>query len=386
MAIAIQSVANVFTAPNRTTDVVGVANISNASEPVNAEDPTATGAIWSANRILLGQTSTIGGTLPLRGPGGASPPLANAWVPGRILQSGGWAEVRYATAGGDTLQAGSTTTALKLATTESSVDDFLVGLPIQHANIGTGFRATSIVTSYEGATRMATIGETIVAPTGAYVIPAHIRYVLGTMTSTPPLLSISVWRDKKRYDYSDFRPSSLKFDVPVSNESNQSFPSCEFSGRGILVGVYDDTTPLVSDAVLAIPVAAARGGKFYMDKVKLGHQMMSFTTSFEIGAPSNQNQDAGQDGYEILSGTRTVELDINAMAVSDFDLQSRINAQTPVSIMDTWGNGAGNNWGLTLPNLVLDPLNPGDRNGFNSLTGNAMPTDVDKSAALTIWW
>src|SRR3546814_2186893 len=47
------------------------------------------------------------------------------------------------------------------------------------------------------------------------------------LSTAPPLLSISVWRDKKRYDYRDVRPTSLTLDMPVANEANQVFPSLE---------------------------------------------------------------------------------------------------------------------------------------------------------------
>jgi len=42
--------------------------------------------------------------------------------------------------------------------------------------------------------------------------------------------------------------------------------------------------------------------------------------------------------------------------------------------------------GIGAPNICLDPFSPGDRNGYVNLTGNAYTTDIDKSAALTIWW
>jgi hypothetical protein len=138
--------------------------------------------------------------------------------------------------------------------------------------------------------------------------------------------------------------------------------------------------------MLNIPIPAARGGKFLMDRVKLGHQSIRFTESVDVAAASNQNQDAGQDGYDITGGNRAISLDVNQMAVADFDLEARVDNQTIIPILSTWGMGIGNRFGLLLPNNVLDPMSPGDRNGFVNLTGDAAPTDVDKSAAFTIWW
>jgi hypothetical protein len=389
VAFAIQSVQGTFVQPNTTTDLLAVANATNTHDVIEADDPTATGAIWDAPKVYLGQTATIGGSIPLRGPGGASPPAANGWAPGRILQAGGWAEIRKATSSTGAVVAGSTTTAFNLAVSESSVDDFLLGAPLQHAVIGTGFRATTLIQDYAGAGRVATIPETLgSAPTAAttYTIPAYLSYVLGTLTTSNPYLSVSVWRDKKRYDYRDWQPASIAINVPVANEANTGFPDMAFSGKALIVGEFDDTTPTLAPSVLATAIAPARGGKFYLDRVKLGHQNTTFTASYTVAAASNQNQDAGQDGYDVTGGSRQVALDLNQMAVTDFAIATRVGNRTVLPIFETWGLGAGNNWGFIVPNTTLSGFSPGDRNGYVNLTGNAETVDIDKSAALTIWW
>lgn len=387
MAVAIQAVANTFTAPTA-ADIMAVSVPANNYEALTADDPTATGAIWSSRRIYLGKTGTAGATYPLRGPGGAGPPLANAFVPGRIFLSAGWTEIRNPAPINGVFQAGSTTTSLVLAAGESAVDDIYLGAPIQTANVGTGFRGTTLIRDYVGASKTAVLAETIVAPAAAvaYTIPAYLSYVLGTLATQPTYLSISIWRDKKRYDFMNWRPTSFRIDVPVANEANSVFPSIDFSGRGTPMPVADEAAPAVPAALLALPLAPARAGKFYADSIKLGHQSISFVENVTVGAASNQNQDAGQDAYDIIDGNRTVSIDLNQMAVTDFDVDSRVDNQTIVPFLSTWGLGAGNRMGLLLPNNVLDPLNPGDRNGYVNLTGDAFPTDVDKSAAFTIWW
>jgi hypothetical protein len=389
MAVAIQVSAGTFIQPNTTTDLIAGSSITNSHEAITAEDPTATGAIWEGNRVYLGKVATVGATLPLRGPGGATPPALNAFVPGRIMQSAGWAEIRKAAANTGALAAVGTATTLTLANTESAVDDFLVGAPIQHTVIGTGFKQTSLVTDYVGSTKVATLGETMGsnATNGSnYTIPAYLSYVLGTLTTAPPVLSISVWRDKKRYDYRDWAPTSLAVNIPVGNEANTGFPDITFSGRATVQAIVDEASPILPSSILAIPVPPARNGKFYLDRVKLGHQSLSFTESATVAAQSNQNQAAGQDAYDILSGSRATAIDLNQMAVTDFDLHAREDAQTVVPVLSTWGAGSGNNWGFVQPAIALDPFSPGDRNGYVSITGNAVTIDIDKSAALTLWW
>lgn len=389
MAVAIQSAVGTFVQPSAATDLMAVSNPTNANAIVSADDPTATGAVWESGRVFFGKQSTVGATFPIRGPGGVAPPAANAWVPGRIFQAAGWAEIRKATSSSGVLAAGSTTSALALASSESSVDDFLMGAPLQTAAIGTGFKQTTVVRDYVGASKTALLAETLgTAPAAgtAYTIPAFLSYVLGTLSSPPPVLSISVWRDKKRYDFRDWAPSSLAGTFPVANEANTSFPDWTFTGRGISVGTFDDTTPTLPTSILAVPIVPVRNGKFYLDKVMLGHQSLSFTEAATVAAASNQNQAAGQDGFDIISGTRTTALDLNQMAVTDFDLHGREDNQSIISALSTFGFGPGNNFGFVLPNMVLNPFSPGDRNGYVSLTGDAIPTDVDKSAAFCIWW
>jgi len=389
MAIALQVLPDTFVQPSLATDLIAVSAPTNTPEGITADDSTATGTVWETNRILLGKAATVGATVPLRGPGGVAPPAANAWAPGRVLQSAGWAEIRKATANTSALAAVGTATTLTLANTENATDDFLVGAPIQHTVIGTGFKATSLVTDYNGTTKVATIGETMgtnAASGSNYTIPAFLLYQLGTLTTPPPALSISIWRDKKRYDYKNWTPSSLAINIPVANEANTGFPDMTFSGRAVVVAVVDESSPVLPSALLQVPVAPARNGKFYLDRVKLGHQSLAFTESATVGAQSNQNQAYGQDAFDILSGSRATAIDLNQMNVSDFDLHAREDAQTVMPVMSTWGVGAGNNWGFVQPAIALDPFAPGDRNGYVNLTGNAVTVDVDKSAALVIWW
>lgn len=390
MAIAIQPVGGVFTAPTA-NDLIPVSPPTNGDDIVSAEDPTATGSVWAAPRVYLGRTSNAGATMALRGPGGAAPPAANAWVPGRVLQAAGFTEVRLAAAITAALIAGSTTTGFKLDAAASAVDDFYIGMPIQHAVIGTvgTVKGTSVVVDYDGTAKLASIGETVVAPAAAsqYTIPANLTYVLGTLTTAPPLLSVSIWRDKKRYNYKDCRPTSLTLDNPVSNEANTGYPSMEFALKGLPESVVDEASPVLPNSVLQIPIPPYRAGKFYLDRVKLGHQSNRFTMSAETAGASNANADFGQDPYEIMSGDRSVELDLNQMAVSDFAIDSRVDAQTIMSMMSVWGLAAGNRFAFSVPEIVLNPMNnPGDRNGFVNLTGNAAFAGVDKSAALSLFW
>lgn len=389
MAVVIQPTAGLYQAPTLPDHIVPVSVPNNDYQGITADDPTATGAIWKSRRIYLGRSGTSGCTIPIRGPGGAAPPLANVWPVGYFFQAAGCAEIRSAAPATEAFQAGSTTTAVVLANTRSAVDDTYIGTPIQFTAVGTGFRQTTLLMDYTGATKTGDLAETLGgAPAGAsaYTIPAYLSYRLGTLTTAPPLLSITIWRDGKKYMYKDWRPTSFSIDMPVTNEANTVFPSIDVSGKCSPAGVADEVGPVVPDAVLAIPPVACRAGKWMLDRTKLGHQSTRFVINLDIGAASNQNADAGQDEYNITGGNRSLTLDVNDSAVTDFDFDSRIDNQTIIPILSTWGGAAGNRFGVVFPHNVLDPMSPGDRNGFVNLTGDAQPTDIGNSMAFTIWW
>lgn len=386
LGVALQPIPGQFVLPD-VNGLIGVSQPSNSNETISAADPTQTGTIWDAPRIFLGQTGTGGGTIPLRGWGAGAVPLGNAWALGLIMQACGFAEIRRAADQAATaIGAGSTTTAIALANSESAVDDFMVGMPIQSASFGTGFRSYSLIQDYIGATRLAYLAETLGgAPTGTYSLPAGLTYQLGTLTTAPPKLSLSVWRDKVRYDYVDCVITSWAIDVPVGNEGNTTFPSLDFTVKGTPVPRVDTTTPPLPQQILNVPVPAAKGGKFHLDRVKLGHTGTKANIALTAGAASNQNQDAGQDGQVILSGSRTIDLTLNQMNVSDFDLEARVAQQLIVPEMSMWGNGVGNRFGLLIPGMYLDPQNPQTANGFVTLAGNGFPSNLDKGLTLAVW-
>src|SRR3546814_20972731 len=84
--LPIQAVAGVFTSPVAPDDVIAVGSVTNGEDIIQDEDPTMTGSIWNSARIYLGKTPNVGFTLPLRGPGGASPQIGRASCRERVCQ------------------------------------------------------------------------------------------------------------------------------------------------------------------------------------------------------------------------------------------------------------------------------------------------------------
>src|SRR3546814_12954420 len=145
-----------------------------------------------------------------------------------------------------------------------------------------------------------------------------------------------------------------------------------------------ESAPVLPNAMLATTPAPYRAGKFSLDKVKLGHQSNRFSISSEVAGASNSHQDAGQDGYEIMSGDRTLQLDLNQMAVAAFDIDARVDEQPVVSQMQLWRLVAGNCFGFVAPALLLNQLNqPVERNHLVHHTCTAAIPCFAKSAAFT---
>lgn len=383
--VTIQPTPGTFNAPNQTTDLIPVSAPDNGNDPITADDDTMTGALWGAARQFLGQRGRAGATMRLRGPGGATPPAANAWPLGRILQAAGFTEIRNAAAITAVVQANAIADNIKLDAAASAVDDFYKGYPIQHAGIGTGMRANSIIRSYNGTTKIAEIEETLGAAinTGSYTIPVGLFYLLSTGLAIP-LLSCSVWRHRKRYDYRDCALSSFAINIPVSNDAQTDSPSIEFSMVGVPINpAVDQLSPAIPDTALT-PPPPAKAGKFAFAKKLIGHQTMRIEFGLEAGAPPNQNFDEGQESYEILSGTRTVTLDLNQMLETTLSLDTLVANQTLTPIESIWGLGIGNRFAVGVQNTLLNPLAPSGRNGFVGMQGDAVPNDVDKSISINL--
>lgn len=383
MGVTIQPTPGVFNPPVQ-ADLIPISTPDNGNDPITADDDTMTGSLWGAPRQFLGQRGRAGATARLRGPGGATPPAAGAWVLGRILQAAGFTEIRNAAAITATVQANATTNKIKLDAAASAVADFYKGYPIAHAGLGAGMRAYSQIRAYDGTTKEATISEDAAAAinAGAYTIPPGLFYVLSTGLAIPAL-SVSVWRHRKRYDYKDCALSAFAINIPVSNDAQTDAPTVEFSMVGVPIDPVDDLALSLPDSALTAP-PPAKAGKFAIANKLIGHQSLRIEFGLEAGAPPNQNFDAGQEAYEVLSGSRTIALDLNQQLAATLNLEALVAAQTQVAIESIWGLGVGNRFSVGVANALLDPLSPAPRNGFVGMTGNAVPNDVDRSIAINL--
>src|SRR3546814_13429688 len=91
-----------------------------------------------------------------------------------------------------TAQAGGSTTTAVLAALASAVDDAYLGMPIQHANVGTvgTVTGTSMFMAANGTTKTAVLAETLhtAIVAGDYTTPSYPTLFLGTLSTSPPHL------------------------------------------------------------------------------------------------------------------------------------------------------------------------------------------------------
>lgn len=384
VGVTIQPTPGVFNPPG-VNDLIPISSPDNGFDPITADDDTLTGSLWTAPRQFLGARGRAGATARLRGPGGATPPLAGAWALGRVLQAAGFTETRNAAAITNAVAANAALDKIVLDAGASSVDDFYKGWPIAHAGIGAGMRAYSMIRGYVGGTKTAELSESLGAAiaAGNYTIPAGLFYTLSTGTAIP-LLSFSVWRHRKRYDYRDCALSSFAVNVPVSNDAQTDSPSVEFAAAGVpVLPSVDELAPALPSSLLT-PPPPAKAGKFAIAKTLIGHQTLRFEFGLETGAPPNQNFDQGQESYEILSGRRTVTIDLNQQLTATLDIEGLWSNQTLTPLESIWGLAAGNRFGIGVPNMLLNPLSPSPRNGFVGMSGDAAVNDVDRSINLAL--
>jgi len=381
--VVIQPTPNTYV-PITQADLIPIYSPDDGKDPITAEDDTLTGSLWNAPRQFLGTRGRAGASARLRGPGNVAVPAAGAWPLGRLFMAAAFTEVRNAAPIIGAAQANANPNQIVLAPAASAVDDFYRGMVIQHAGLGAGVRANSVIRSYNGTTKVATLCESaaVAISAGNYTIPAQLAYVLSTGANVPNL-SVAVGHDKTTNRYSDCALSSFAIRIPVSNDQSQDLPSIEFGSVGSPLAKQDVAALALPSGALT-PVPPAKAGKFTFAGLKIGHATFGIDLGLEAGAPPNQNFDAGQEAYETLSGNRSINLDLNAQLVATLDLDSITNNQTPVNVMSIWGYGPGNTFAVASFNNYIDPLNETARNGFMGVSGNGAPSEIDKGMSIVL--
>lgn len=347
LVIGVQADAVTRATINIATDLLPHANQRSANESFTVANPEYTGSIHTVGDAVLGRAAGMSFDVMMRGPGGASPPAANAYVPGRIWRSAGFEEIVFTTPltealGGAGSNTGATTTVV-LGTGASAVNGFYVGYTIQFASLngGSGVRSTSQIIAYNGATKTATLGEKLATvPTGNYTIPAQLVYRLNP-DAQPLYLTFDKWHDRKRYYQQNGIPSSLSLTFPTSNRSDTALPTMSVSLAGDIdeaLAEADENAP-ITPALGSIP--PFRDGKLVLNGVRVGGAQVVYDHGIRVGFPPNPNRPSGNDSGQIVQTQRRVNMNLNEVSLSEQNRNSLANLQTSVPMMLQYGLVAG---------------------------------------------
>jgi hypothetical protein len=386
LGIVVESVAGTYDAPD-SGDTLTVADLRPSIEGITADIREFTGSIHRPGPSVLGKTLTITGRLLLRGPGGSSPPLADAWVQGRILRAAGMTEVVTGTAipaAPEAIAAGGTTSTVTLGATATGTADLYKAMLLLIEGLGSAGRAQLTMGRSNTSGKLVTLPETAaddLDDTGTkWQLPKQLVYQLGS--ASPPTLSASCWVGNRRINGEGMAISAFKINMPTSSRESQDVPSIEFTLTGKVHSIVDDLSPPVPPAGLAVP--PYRDGKLWVANKQLGGSSFSIDFGAQIGFPPNPNEEDGNETAQLTETTRTVDLTLNQVALTDFDDVTLAEEQGYHSLFALWGLASGNAFGLIVTDMRFNHRSPDNSGSFVTQTGAAYVDGTTKTIALAI--
>lgn len=381
LAIKAQSAPGTYASPT-TSDLIGCANLSWRPNAITAENPEYLGTIHRPGQIVLGATYDVTYDLMLRGPGGASPPAADAFIFGRVLRSLGFTENILSAAIPVAAEAGSagTTTGLTLGAGAAATADLYNGLAIHLAANGAMPTSLTMIRDYTAA-KVATFAEIFGgALSGNYQIPKQIAYTLAA-SGTPPVLSKSLWQGGRRYNFVDMSPSSATLTLPTSSRDGGSdFSRLSVTFSGDLNSYIDEAAPAI---VPGIAIPPFKGGKLHIAGLSMGGSSLSIDLGPRVGFPPNPNKASGSDPSQLVETRRTLSMTLNQVAKSYSDLIALAQAQSVNPIQALYGLATGNYMGFVATDARFNFPESQAGGDFFQTVGEAYVDGADKTISLT---
>lgn len=381
LAIVAQSEPGTYGAPT-SADATPVANLSWSPTPITSESPEYTGTIHRAGAIVLGASYDVTFDILLRGPGGASPPAADAFILGRVLRSLGFTENILSAAipaAPEALGAGSTATMAVLGTGAAATAELYKALALHLAGEGAAPAGLTMIRSYN-TDKEAGLAETLDdAPTGNYQIPMQLAYTLSS-SGVPPVLSFSLWQGSRRYNFVDMAPSSARLILPTtSRDGGADYPRLSLTYSGDLHSDVAEAAPTVTPT-LAIP--PFKGGKLHIAGVPMGGSSISLDLGLRVGFPPNPNKVNGSDPAQLVETRRTLSFDLNQVAKSYLDFLALAQAQANHPVQALYGLGSGNFIGFVATDARFNFPTVQAGGEFFTTTGEAYVDSAEKSIGL----
>lgn len=381
LGIKVESVAGTFDGPT-TSDLLRVADLRPSLAGLTSQVQEFTGSIHRPGPSVTGSTFEVSGRILLRGPGGSSPPAADAFIMGRIMRAAGFSETVIAAAIPASPEAlgAATTTQVTLGTTPAGTADLYKAAALLLAAQGAGLAGMAMTRSYSAA-KVALLARVFgVAPTGNYQIPRQLLYRLDP-SGTPPTLSVSVWIGAKRYNGRGCAISSFRFVVPTASRDQTDPPSIEFTLSGDLEGDVDEAAPAAPNAIVAPP--PFRNGALWIAGKRLAASSLSIDLGAELATEPDPNQPTGNKAAQLIGTTRTVQMTLSQVPKSAFDPIALANAQEQHGIEAVWGDASGNKIGLIVTDARFDFPSPDNSGPLVNTTGQAYVDGANRDIGLT---
>lgn len=341
-ALAIIKQPSVDTFVDPTTSLMPISQCRFAIEGITADNDEYTGTPWRNGATVAGKRATLSFNVKLRPPGGgASPPAADAFLPGLILQAAKFTENRITTAvpaAPEAITAGSTTGGTLGAGATGTVDLYK-GLAISLSDNGASYKERmTAITAYTAA-KVATFAETLSgAPAANYQIPKQLSYQLDYTVTDPTLLSMQVFLDGHRFDLMNVRVASLQVVLPTSTKQTAAYPELQCSFTCDISANAAEATPSVT-SLGAVPLI--KDGDCWLNRVKVGVATATIDMSIQTEFPPNPNKVDGSDAAEIVSLTPSVTMTRQKYLPSVFDSLALADAQTVIPFWEQWGSAVG---------------------------------------------
>lgn len=365
-------------------DCIDVSSCNYAPRSRTSEDPRYTGSIHRPGDQLTGVSWDVTFEWLIHGFGGALP-VANAFLPGRILQAWSFTEQRLATAVGPEGYTTGTTTAATLGSLASATANAYKGMAANFDSIGVSPAGLAMIQDYTSG-KVATLARTrTMAATGNYTIPAQLAYTLSASEPANPS-SITIWDGDnggsgRRMNFRDMRPTAATIElVTSSRDGGSSF--CKLTGTfsGDLDSETEEAPPTVSTAVAIPPFL---NGQQDVANAQLGGSSIKIDLGIQSGYPPNPNQVSGSDPGLVTATKRKVSIDLNAVRQSVIDFNALALAQTAAPIQALWGlNPAGNYMGLMIDAARFDYRTPNEGQDFIATSGDAWIDGTDRAISL----
>lgn len=362
-------------------DYFPCAEVRISSESVTVENPEYLGNVDRPGPFLIGERVSVTLQIPIRPPGGASPPSAGAWIPGRFLVAAGFTESITSTAipSSPEAVAAGTTTSATLGAGATGTADLYKGLAITLSDNGSGYnRQMSAIKDYTSG-KVATLPETLSgAPAANYQIPKQLAYLSGA-SGNPNPLALQVWYEAVRYDLINMAISSLRFNFPVSTRTATEFPVMELTLEGDVYQWADEAAPAVT-ALGAIPTF--KDGDMWLANLALGGSSFSVDMGIQVGYPPNPNKAQGNDAPQITQTTRSAQITLNHNLKSVVDFRALAAAQAYHSLWAQYGSTAGNMVSFLIPKGRFTYPNPDNSGEFVTQTIDMLIDDSAKAISL----